>query len=126
MSHSFLVPFMDGELLVDFRVSTLLSSTVEVDALATCGCVLRASIRFSKRLGLIGSKPTSTMSQTWKPCALHAVRLSRKQKSRMLFSSPATPVAETEKIGSANTAESALRDWLLASSWNQANGRAES
>lgn len=122
MSHSFLVPFMDGELLVDCRVSTLLSSALEVDGLATCGCVLHASIRFSRRLGVLGSKPTSTMSQHWTPCALHAVRLSAKQKSRMRSSSPATPVERSEKIGSVCTAESAPSDWLTFGSWNPANG----
>lgn len=106
---------VDG-LLVDFQRSTLQSSTVEVGALAECGCVSRVWIQYSLPLEVTGPRLTPTLTHHTNPCALHAKRVSRKRRSRTPSSAPSIGEVVNGKTGLRSTVQDVLLDWSTLSS----------
>jgi hypothetical protein len=102
---------VDG-LLIDSAPSTLQLSTVEVGALAECGCVNHVWIHYSLPMEIGGSRLMSKVTTQSQPCAQHATRRSRK-KSHTRSSRPSTDEATNGKIGSDSMTESARWDsWM--------------
>lgn len=94
-----------------FVQPTLDSSEVLIEAVASCGCVLRASMVFSPRREPTGPRLMVTDKHKTSMCAQHAKRTSARQRSSIRSSLPSIEKAVSEWITLGPTANDAQSHW---------------